>query len=204
MIENLRYYFRNNIKEYIVVSIIFLIGVVVGVMVINNSKEDQAKEVKSYVENIINNIKEEENINSNSVFTSKLKSNILFIILCGVLGSTFIGIPLLLVLIGYKGFSLGYTISSIMASSSELNKGISFSICSLLPQNIFLILSLFVVGVSGINFCKCIISKRRDNFKFEIIKYIFFLIIAVCLAIIASLAEGYISVNLIKIFKKNF
>ncbi|MBR3133631.1 MAG: stage II sporulation protein M [Clostridia bacterium] len=205
MKENLRYYFKNNIKEYIIISIIFLIGIIIGVMVINNSGEEQSEEVRGYVESIIKNVKEEDNIDSNEVFLKKVKSNLSFILLCGVLGSTIIGIPVLLILIGYKGFSLGYTISSIMASSSEINKGIWFSICSLLLQNIFFILAIFIIGVSGINLCKYIISRdKRENIKFEIIKYIFFLLIASCLVIIASLAEGYISVNLIKIFKKNF
>ena len=43
----------NNKKEYILVTLIFLVGIFLGVMFINNSKENQLSEISSYFNNFI-------------------------------------------------------------------------------------------------------------------------------------------------------
>lgn len=56
-------YLKNNIKEYIITSLIFLIGIFLGVMFINNSNESQTNEIKGYIENYIH-VNKENNIDT--------------------------------------------------------------------------------------------------------------------------------------------
>lgn len=56
-------YLKNNIKEYIITSLIFLIGIFLGVMFINNSNESQTNEIKGYIENYIH-VNKENNIDA--------------------------------------------------------------------------------------------------------------------------------------------
>ena len=204
MNENIRYYFRNNLKEYIIIGIIFVIGVITGVMTINNSNANEKNRIIDYINSIIENVKQEEDLDNNKIFIKKIKSNSLFILLCGVIGSTIIGLPILVFLVGYKGFSLGYTISAIMATT-ETKNGILFSLCSLLLHNITFIFAIFIISVTGLNFCKCIVNNRdREQIKFEISKYLFFMIVSIMIAILSSFIESYISLSLLKFFKKNY
>ena len=41
----------NNSKEYIIVTLIFIIGIFLGVLFINNTKENQMTEISSYINN---------------------------------------------------------------------------------------------------------------------------------------------------------
>ena len=52
----------NNKKEYILVTLIFLVGIFLGVMYINNSTETQISEITTYVNNFIEQLKNIENI----------------------------------------------------------------------------------------------------------------------------------------------
>ena len=48
---------QNNSKEYIIVTLIFIIGLFLGVMFINNISEYQMTEVSSYLTNFIEKIR---------------------------------------------------------------------------------------------------------------------------------------------------
>lgn len=65
-------YLKNNIKEYMITSLIFLIGIFLGVMFINNSDESQNSEIKGYIENYIQ-INKENNIDSRSIIEFEYK-----------------------------------------------------------------------------------------------------------------------------------
>ena len=47
----------NNSKEYILVTLIFLVGIFLGVMFINNTQETQMSEITTYLNNFINKLK---------------------------------------------------------------------------------------------------------------------------------------------------
>ena len=53
----------NNSKEYILVTLIFIVGLFIGVMFINNIQEEQMQEVKTYLDEFINTLKSNPNIN---------------------------------------------------------------------------------------------------------------------------------------------
>lgn len=85
----------------------------------------------------------------------------------------------------------------------SFKNGLIFTLSSLLIQNILYILAIFIITVSGNKFCKYIIKNRKDgNFKFELIKYIFFTIMSILIIILATFIESYVSTNLIMFFKK--
>ena len=42
-------FIKNNIKEYMIITLTFLIGIFLGVMFVNNLEEEQKSEIISYV-----------------------------------------------------------------------------------------------------------------------------------------------------------
>ena len=42
-------YVKNNFKEYMLVLLLFIIGVFIGVMIINNLEQTKIDEVKKYI-----------------------------------------------------------------------------------------------------------------------------------------------------------
>ena len=60
IMDVLKTHIINNLKEYIIVLLIFLIGIFLGVMFINNAKESQKNEIQNYINTYVENSKNNE------------------------------------------------------------------------------------------------------------------------------------------------
>lgn len=190
----------NHVKEYISAILIFILGVVIGVIVINSSSEDQITQITTYINNFISDLKESGNINTGELLVETIFSNLYLILTMWFVGSTVIGIPIVYTLIAYKGFCLSYTISSSILTLGAV-QGTVFSLASMLLQNIIYIPSLLALTVSGIRLYKSIMKdKRRENIKIEIIRHTIFSGFIGIFIIIGGLIETYISTSLITAF----
>lgn len=139
----------NNKKEYILVTLIFLVGIFLGVMFINNSKESQLSEISSYLNNFIDKLKNTEKLETMAILKTTLLENIVLAITLWFFGTTVIGIPVVFGIIMYRGFCLGYSIATII-SVIGVGKGILFILITLVLQNILFIPALIAIGVSRI------------------------------------------------------
>ena len=139
----------NNKKEYILVTLIFLVGIFLGVMFINNSKENQLSEISSYFNNFIDKLKNTEKLETMAILKTTLLENIMLAVTLWFFGTTVIGIPIVFGIIMYRGFCLGYSIATII-SVIGVGKGILFILITLVLQNILFIPALIAIGDSRI------------------------------------------------------
>lgn len=194
----------KNKREYIIILISFIIGIFSGVLFINNVKEEQFRNISNYINTFIEKIKNIESINSLQLLKASLWQNIGVALLIGFFGTTVIGIPVVFGLIIYKGFCLGYTISSCIAVLGT-SKGLAFLLSNLLLQNVISIPTIIAIAVSGFKLYKSILKdKRKENIKLEIIRHILFCGIMTIMLVIASLIEVFISNNMLKMVVKYF
>lgn len=194
----------NNSKEYILITIIFIIGIFLGVMFINNSQESQFSEITNYFNNFVEKMKNTEQLDNMAIFKTTIKENIILAITLWFFGTTVIGIPIVFGIVLYRGFCLGYTISTIITVFG-FPKGMGFIISSLVLQNIILIPALIAISVSGFKLYKSIVKNReRENIKVEILRHTIFSLIMLFLLCIAALIETFISTNILKNFIKYF
>ena len=197
IISRINEHINNNLKEYLIIATVFLIGVVIGIIFINNTNEEQKENIGCYISDFTKKINEDYIIDFSNLLRTSTINNLLLTLFIWILGTTVIGIPIVYFIVGVKGFSLGFTISSIILTFSTW-KGILFSLCSVLFQNIIFIPCLFMLAVSGIKLFKKIIKdKRRENIKIEIIKHTLFSALASVLLIISSSIGIYFSGNLV-------
>ena len=191
---------KDNIKEYFIITIIFIIGIIFGVILINNLAQDQQEEISLYINNFINDVKENKSINTGNLFKKTLTNNITLAMALWFMSSTVIGVPIVYAIIVFRGFCLGYTISSIIATVGTM-KGVLFSIFGALLQNIIFIPSIFILAVSGIKLYKSIMKdKRKQNIKIEIIKFTFITLFIIITLIISAIIETYISSNMLMLY----
>lgn len=188
-------YINKNKKEYISVIIAFLIGLIIGVICINNTKEIQKNEIIEYINNFIQEIKENSNIDSLNLMKASIQKNVLTALILWFVGLAVISIPLVYLIIGFRGFCLGYTIAGSVATLG-IGKGTMFSMCGILLQNILFIPCILALGVSGIKLYKCI-KEKRENIKAEIFRHSFFSLFITIFIIISSIIETYISSTLL-------
>ncbi len=189
----------NNIMEYIVMIIIFIIGIILGTMYINKTDLNQKQEISSYINDFIEDTQNGSDIDFNKLLTTSIYKNLLITILLWISGLIVIGMPIVYIIVSVKGFCMGYTISSIIATLG-VTQGLKFILSTMLLQNIIIIPSILILAVSGIKLYKAIMKdRRRENIKIEIIKYTIIALLVGIVNIISAIIETYISTSIFKI-----
>ena len=100
----------------------------------------------------------------------------------------------------YKGFSIGYTISAIIASLG-IKRGSIFVFSYLLFQNIIFLPAIFILAETGVKFYPRIM-KSNVNIKNEMVRYAVIMLITTFFSVISSIVEVYVSTNLLIFLKK--
>lgn len=200
IVNAIKVHIYNNIKQYLIISLLFLIGVVAAVIFINNSEKTQINsELEDNIITFIESLKTEYEIDKGELLRTSIINNIMIAVIFWILGCSIIGIPIIYAIIIYKGFSLAYTISTVILALGTI-KGMFFCIISLLFQNIIIIPSLFAMAVSSVNLYKVIVKdKRRENIKVEIARHTIFSVIILILLIASSFVETYLSNTLLEV-----
>ena len=88
--ETIKQHIFNNRREYIIVALIFIIGIFLGVLFVNNINENQKEQISKYVNEYITKMKDTENINNIDVFKTSIKQNLLITLGIWFFGTTVI------------------------------------------------------------------------------------------------------------------
>ena len=110
-------YIENNKRNLIFLGITFIIGIVLGIVLINNTNQESREELNSYVNTQIENLKSNEiELDKNKMLIESIKKNIWFDLIIWFFGCTFFSSILIYIAILYKGLSIGYTAGCILAT----------------------------------------------------------------------------------------
>ncbi|MBR3002119.1 MAG: stage II sporulation protein M [Clostridia bacterium] len=80
----------NNKKEYIIMLLLFIIGIFFGVLFINNLQEEQWNNISTYINSFIEKLKSIENIDSINLFKNSLIQNTILAVILWFFGTTVI------------------------------------------------------------------------------------------------------------------
>lgn len=204
----------NSIKSIIfpskkinifVISILFLgliSGAVFGNIISINDKTLVIDKIKLFISNI-----NSDSINGIEVFKNGISVNMLYLGIIWVMGMTFVGVVLNVVILFIKSFILGFSLASFIMVYSY--KGLILSLIYLLFGQILNILVIVMVTIYGIMFSSklnlIIFKNKQDNNILKFFRnYVFILIIAIIISIISSISEAFLLPAIIKIIIKLF
>ena len=192
----------NHAKAYFIVVIIFTVGLFLGVLFVN--KTENKSEIEKYINSYIDETKQIQNANYFDELQKDIRSKITLTFFLWFAGTTIIGIPIVLGIILFRGFCLGYTIASCIFALGKV-KGLIFVIITVFLQNAIFIPALMILGVSSIKLYTSIIKDRRkENIKVSILKHSIVSIMVIIVLIVSAIVKIEISyrmiVNLIKYF----
>lgn len=140
-------------------------------------------------------------LSSGYIFTSAYLQQLKSIALIGFLGLTVIGIPLIIGVIFFRGFSLGFTIGFLVKEKGGI--GFFLTFLSIFPQNIVYIPLIIIWSLIAINFSVYIV-KRQDPGGLPLTKGLLrylLLFLTFCLVILVGvLIESYLSPWLLGLF----
>ena len=204
ILQTIKEHVANNKKEYVIVSILFVIGIFLGVFFINNIGQEPKTLITEYLNQFIEKLKTTEDLNLVDLLKTSIGQNIILAVSLWFFGTTIIGIPVVFGIVAYRGFCLGYTIAACI-SIMGISKGIIFVLILLLLQNLLVIPAILALAVSGIKLYKSIVKdKTKENVKLEMLRHTVFSLIMLIVLIISSVIEIFISTNILKLCIKYF
>lgn len=185
------------------ILLLFLIGTICGSLFVNFLSESDKKILLQQTTDFFNNIKSGSNlVYGISFFKKDIVNNLLQITGLYILGLSIIGVIVVIIIIFFKGFILGMTLSSIIFKYNV--KGILGVVLYVFPLyiikiGVYTFASLFVI-YSSLKFLKAVLKKESINFKTFLGKYIFSYFISLLLIFSVSLLDSYITPFFLKIF----
>lgn len=192
--------FRDIKKDksiYISLIIVLILSLIFGIFFIkileNNDKNLVMTHINTYFDNIKSNNYKFNLLNN--IITNNI---ILFII--WILGFSVIGLPLIISILFYKGFTLSFTVTSLIYNFKF--NGIFFSLVYIFPHLVLNILFYFIMTYYSFKLClniiQVLLNKNKLNTSF-LKKYIVVLAISFIFLSLSALYETYIIPYLIKI-----
>lgn len=153
-------FLKDRLPYVIFIIIIFVIGIIFGTTAVNSLNYGSKESVFSYFNDFINNYKEIEYSQKNLIGNS-IKFNLLNLVIIWAVGISVFIVPLVVVIIFFKGFVIGFTVGFLVSEYGF--KGILFSIFTVFPQNIFIVPAFLLAGIVSLSFSMKIIKYYRNR-----------------------------------------
>lgn len=193
-------------KEKIIVVftfIIFIIGLIFGSCFINlitkADKDILLNQLTLYIDSIS---KLSKDVFGIEVFFNELLSNGLQLFIIFTLGISMIGVIVVIIILFFKGFILGVTISTIMLKYSI--KGILLTTLYIFPVMILNILTYVFISFfaiwSSFKFLKALLKKDNLNFKQFLGKYLLSFILSILSMVLLCLLDAFLTPLALKLF----
>lgn len=194
---------EKNLLRFIM--ILFIIGIIAGSLFTNFINVNDRKIIVGEITEYFNEIKKLTSlVYGIDYFKSLIINNYVQIAILYFLGISLIGGVLVILIIFFKGFLLGTTLSAIIMKYKI--KGIIGCVLYLIPGyilNIFVyfFITLYIFNAST-KFAKALFKKENLNFKTFLGKYLLSFIIGILFISLTSLIESYISPLILKLLTK--
>ena len=197
LLDKLRNKIKYNKKVMLFLTIIVIIGIISGSFLTVILKSDDKQLIVNNIQDFMNNIK---NINNIDILKNTLIINILFLVGIWILGISIIGLFVVVGLVFWKSFILGFTISSFILTYHL--KGLLLAFIYVFPHLITNLLVMMYLGTYAIKFSilliKCIFHKVNLDLRSLIIIYLKVLLISLIIVAITACFEAFITPTFIK------
>ena len=185
-------YFRERIFLFILVFILFLMGVIFGVLATGALDPAQSNNLLSYLNQGLHG----EIFISNRVYMRQtIAANIKTVFFLFFMGISVIGLPLALLLIFTRGFTIGYSVSFLLRTMGF--KGLVLTLTGVAPHNLLIIPSIFLMVIAIIDIAAALTKIRFTNKQVaigeELIKCAVLTLVVLSMMIFVCFIQGYIT-----------
>lgn len=192
---------RKNIWQYLLISIIFGLGFVLGEVNAGNLQGGTRSHLVDMVDSFLKGgvVTYQEGYR---IFIPAFLNQARLIVLIWFLGMTVIGVPLILAIVFIKGFSLGFTFGFLVKEKALL--GFMLAMLSVFPQNIIYVLFTIAWAVVGLNFSVYIAKGRFAGASLgqDLATYTVTMLVFLVVFFFGALVESFLSPWLVEMFIK--
>ncbi|KMT21362.1 stage II sporulation protein M [Clostridium cylindrosporum] len=194
----------RNIKEnmgiYFLILLFFSVGLAIGGFAIKSLEAGEKQELLAYMNSFFK-IYSGEQVSGFSIFIQSAKNNLFSILIIWALSLTIVGVPVALIVVGFRGFILGFSVGFFIESMGL--KGLVFSLVGIIPQNIVYIPCILITSALSLTFSIAVIKRKRSKGFYNqggisIVSYSTIIGTIFLITLLGSLVEGFISPTIIK------
>ncbi|MDR1701750.1 MAG: stage II sporulation protein M [Sporomusaceae bacterium] len=187
-------YLRANIAAYFFITLIFVIGVVVGALAVKMLPPEAKSELLLYLKIFFKGISEQGEVRNETapMLLTAVLTNAKIIAVMWFLGFTIIGAPFVLLMVWMRGFVIGFTVGFLV--NEYIMKGLLFAVAAVLPHNLFAVPAILATAVAAVTFSLLLVrQKSRDGLLYNAVVYSLFCTAMLAVSLIAALVEIYLS-----------
>ncbi|WP_010274001.1 stage II sporulation protein M [Paenibacillus senegalensis] len=163
MPSNIRTHLKDHLSLYVFVSMLFVTGVIFGVMMVSALTLEQKQELARHMGNYFHVVDQGELMPGKQSFPQTLSLNLKWLVIIWVLGISVIGLPVILALDFLKGVLIGFSFAFLVEEFSW--KGMFFGLTSIAPRNIILIPVIITASVLALAFSFSLVKNRLAQRK---------------------------------------
>lgn len=189
-------YCINNRIVFIFLMIIFALGICLGSVYYRDTTSTD--ELSKYIENLFEKFNEKTEAKTYNMLKESLINNIGIMLLFWILGASIVGVPILLFYIAYKGFTVSFTLSTIISTFGFL-KGNLINFMMLFLSNFILINVFFVATASAIRLVINILQKKKEM-KIELLRHTIMCMMCICGMLLTSAIEAFTNCKIMSFF----
>lgn len=191
----IREYLRENMGIYIVIVALFVAGVIAGSLIARGLDEDNRLLLNQYFNLLVEKGNGAGLEEQSTVLGQSLKTNFQFLFLTWGAGIFSFGFPLVLLLVGIRGFSVGFTVAFLVNRAAF--RGMLFAMGSVLPHNLILIPAQVVIAATGFSFSwlrfRRFLERRPSPIREHLGPYTLMIFFMGLVLFLGCLVEAYIS-----------
>jgi stage II sporulation protein M len=150
---------KANRWQYSLIAGAFLAGIILGRYKSSGLASDVEFHLRGLVEQFIGGA--DFSWSRLDIFWRSFRIQAAALLAIWFLGLTIIGIPVILLIVGYKGFALGFTVGFLIYAQQGM--GLLMIAVSVLPQNLVYIPALLIWSVLAVNFSRFIVYRWKNG-----------------------------------------
>jgi stage II sporulation protein M len=154
----MRSYMKDHMPLYVYVAVLFITGVVFGLIIVQALTLEQQQELSRHLGNFFQMVDVGLEWDKQHSFVQSFLLNFKWLALICLLGLSVIGLPIILFMDFLKGVLIGFTVGFMVNEYAW--KGMLFALASVVPQNLLLIPTLIICSVTSIAFGLHLLKNR--------------------------------------------
>jgi stage II sporulation protein M len=142
----------------------FMLGLIAGALILRTLSPAQLDQLQQYLSSFLGNVgalAKNGQFPALKVWEEILKSQLYSLGILWLLGLTVVGAPLVILLVGARGFILGFTVGFLV--QEKAGQGLLLALVAVLPQNLFYVPGLIVAGALALYFTMSLFRSSQET-----------------------------------------
>lgn len=189
-------YQREALLPALLIVGAFLCGLVCGALILHTLNQSQLLELRQYLDSQLKNSASFNSRSGLQLWSRALGWQLPTLGLIWVFGLTLVGVPLTLLMVGTRGFILGFTVGFLVQERAA--QGLALALAGVLPQNLCYVPTLLAAGALSCYYSLSLWGRGVDRpLSSGLLVYSLLFGVAVLVMVVGAWVEAYFTPGLV-------